>query len=73
SLAGSIISEQAGSDEDAHDCPLFDAATLGASVQSPPFALVPMPGTHVLALWAAFISWQAPFSCHFSSRAPPRI
>lgn len=63
---------QAGSSEEAHSCALLDAAMLGAGIHTRPFQLVPMPGAQVLALWAAFASWQSPFACHFSSRAPPR-
>ncbi|MFL9927382.1 hypothetical protein PQR62_24120 [Herbaspirillum lusitanum] len=55
-----------------HSCVAYDAATLAASVHID-FPLPPlMPGTHVLALWQAFASWDAPFVCHFFSRAPPR-
>ena len=54
-----------------HSCAAFDQATLPALLNTPPYlaALLPAPG--VLALWAAFSSWQQPFSCHFRSRAPP--
>jgi hypothetical protein len=54
-----------------HSCTLFDAAALASSVHTTPFELPPVPNVRVLALWTAFISWQAPFACHFSSRAPP--
>lgn len=64
---------QTGSSEEAHSCALIDAASLGAGIHSRPFQLLPMPGVQVLALWAAFASWQSPFTCHFSSRAPPRF
>lgn len=64
---------QTGSSEEAHSCALIDAASLGAGIHSRPFQLLPMPGVQVLALWAAFASWQSPFACHFSSRAPPRF
>jgi hypothetical protein len=63
---------QTGSSEEAHSCALLDAASLGAGIHSRPFQLLPMPGVQVLALWAAFASWQSPFAFHFSSRAPPR-
>jgi len=55
-----------------HSCAAFDEATLAASVHIAVVTLAVMPGKHVLALWQAFSSWDAPFVCHFSSRAPPR-
>ena len=54
-----------------HSCAAFDAAALGATVNSTPFVVPVLPNLHVLALWIAFCSWEVPFSCHFSSRAPP--
>lgn len=55
-----------------HSCAAFDDATLAATIYSTPATLPPLPGKHLLALWQAFASWDAPFTCHFSSRAPPR-
>lgn len=72
-LADSHIDDHSRSDEDSHACFLFDAAALGASIHSTPFQSLPLPSIQVLALWTAFVSWQSPFTCHFSSRAPPRI
>ncbi|HTN66635.1 MAG TPA: hypothetical protein VL051_10690 [Burkholderiaceae bacterium] len=60
-----------GSDLAHHSCVAFDAATLAAAIYSAPFAAPTLPNLHVLALWIAFASWRAPFSCHFLSRAPP--
>lgn len=59
------------SDQVNHSCAAFDAAAVGSALTGPclPFAIV--PNTHVLALWVAFASWQAPHISHFSSRAPP--
>ena len=54
-----------------HSCAAFDAATLGAAIDSPPFVVPVLPNLHVIASWIAFRSWEAPFRCHFSSRAPP--
>lgn len=69
---GGDADHAAAHDEHHHSCAAYDAATLGASVHFsfPPLPLLPPP--RVLALWQAFASWDAPFICHFSSRAPPR-
>ncbi|MBI1892238.1 MAG: hypothetical protein HYS18_16455 [Burkholderiales bacterium] len=56
-----------------HSCSLLDAATLGNGIHTAPFTLALPINVRVLALWTAFASWSAPFTCHFSSRAPPRI
>lgn len=71
--ASSAFETQTNAGEEAHSCALLDAASLGAGIHSRPFQLLPIPGAQVLALWAAFASWQSPFTCHFSSRAPPRF
>lgn len=55
-----------------HSCLLLDSASLAASLTTPPYNAGLLPGTAVLALWSAFASWDAPFVCYFSSRAPPR-
>ena len=54
-----------------HSCAAFDAAAVGAALTGPCLAVAIVPNTHVLALWVAFASWQAPHISHFSSRAPP--
>jgi hypothetical protein len=54
-----------------HSCLAFDAATVAPAIASWPCSPTVLPGNHVLALWAAFDSWDAPFTPHFSSRAPP--
>jgi hypothetical protein len=54
-----------------HSCAAFDAATLADAVHisSPPALL--LTSTQVLAQWLAFVSWDAPLTHYFSSRAPP--
>ena len=56
-----------------HACAAWDAATLADTVGAIPFIAPILPNAHVLALWTAFASWDAPLLCHFLSRAPPRI
>lgn len=56
-----------------HSCLAFDAAALAATIHSAAFAGPLLPNVHVLALWIAFASWNAPFTCHFLSRAPPAV
>jgi hypothetical protein len=60
--------EQAG-----HSCLAFDAATVGAFLASTPFVVDPARCPAVSAVWLAFISYLAPCTTHFSSRAPPRL
>lgn len=72
-FTNALIDGHADSEAEEHSCLLFDAAALGTTVHSTPFLLVPLPGAQVLALWIAFASWQPPFTCHFSSRAPPGV
>jgi len=61
-----------GHDSDAgHSCAAFDAAAVADAIHLPPFAPPLLAGTRILALWAAFASWDAPPVLHFSSRAPP--
>jgi hypothetical protein len=54
-----------------HSCLSFDAATMADAVHAPPFMPLLQASAHVLSLWAAFLSWDAPPSLCFSSRAPP--
>ena len=54
-----------------HSCVEYDAAAGTTGIHINYRASPLLPGTHVLALWQAFISWDAPFLRHFSSRAPP--
>jgi hypothetical protein len=49
-----------------------DAATVGACLGTAPFVLDVPVHSPVLAAWIAFISYQAPFTAHFSSRGPPQ-
>ncbi|WP_076593205.1 hypothetical protein [Herminiimonas arsenitoxidans] len=56
-----------------HSCTLYDGMALADSAPLLPFAPVLQTSVQVLALWAAYISWDAPLLCHFSSRAPPRV
>jgi hypothetical protein len=54
-----------------HSCAAFDAATVGDLVHLAPFIAPLLTSAHMLASWAAFISWDAPLTRYFSSRAPP--
>jgi hypothetical protein len=56
---------------DHHSCAAFDAATVADTIHLPPFIAPLVSSVRVLALWTAFLSWDAPFSLCFSSRAPP--
>ncbi|MES2934860.1 MAG: hypothetical protein V4805_15385 [Pseudomonadota bacterium] len=55
-----------------HSCTLFDGMALTDSAPALPFIPLLQTSVQVLALWAAHASWDAPFLCHFSSRAPPQ-
>jgi hypothetical protein len=55
-----------------HSCSEYDAAAGAAGIHAGFFSPPLIPGAQVLALWQAFVSWDAPAVCHFSSRAPPR-
>lgn len=55
-----------------HNCLAFDAATVGAFLCTAPFVINVPRHAPVMALWIAFISYLAPFTAHFSSRAPPQ-
>lgn len=64
-------SQNDGYDGKSHSCLTFDAATLADTIgAAPPIALL-LEGTHLLAQWIAFTSWDAPVTHHFLSRAPP--
>jgi hypothetical protein len=65
------IADSSGGNDLNHSCAAFDAATVGDSINSIPFVTPLVTSAHVLALWAAFISWDAPLITCFSSRAPP--
>lgn len=54
-----------------HSCLAYDAATVAPALHTPTCVAGILPGGQVLALWAAFDSWDAPFHPYFSSRAPP--
>lgn len=56
----------------AHSCLAFDAATVGAFLCTSPFVFAMPRHAPVMALWLAFISRIAPFTAHFSTRAPPQ-
>jgi hypothetical protein len=58
-------------DDTGHSCVAFDAAAVADSIHLPPFAAPLLTSARVLALWAAFHSWDAPLVRHFSPRAPP--
>lgn len=55
-----------------HSCLAFDAATVGAFLCTSPFVIDVPRYAPVMAVWLAFISYLAPFTAHFSSRAPPQ-
>ena len=57
--------------EAGHSCVAFDAAAVADAIHLPPFNARLLTGAKVLALWAAYASWDAPLVLHFSSRAPP--
>ena len=54
-----------------HSCLAYDAATVAPALHTPACTAAILPGTQVLAQWAAYDSWDAPFAPYFSSRAPP--
>lgn len=54
-----------------HSCIAFDAAALADSISLAPYLAPLLTSARVLSLWSAFVSWDAPFTSHFSSRAPP--
>lgn len=68
-----VVKAPAGSHHKAiqHSCLAYDAATVAPALNSPSRTAGILPGGHVLAQWAAFDSWDAPFTRNFSSRAPP--
>lgn len=70
----SVQAPQIDSEENTsqHSCIAFDAAALTDSISLAPYSAPLLTGARVLALWAAFTSWDAPFTLHFSSRAPPQ-
>ena len=75
-LSRTVAATQADAHDDAghdlhHSCSLFDAAALASGIPSTLFDLPSAPGVNAPAPWVAFLSWQAPFACFFSSRAPP--
>jgi hypothetical protein len=54
-----------------HSCLAYDAATVSPALHTPACTAAALPAGRVLAQWAAFASWDAPFTPYFSSRAPP--
>ena len=58
-------------DNKSHSCLVFDAATLADTCGAVPSMALLLEGTHLLAQWIAFISWDAPVTHLFQSRAPP--
>lgn len=74
--SGSLaVSMPSGSHQKAlqHSCLAYDAATVAPALPSPACTAGILPGGRVLAQWAAFSSWDAPFTPYFSSRAPPLV
>ncbi|NEX61341.1 hypothetical protein G3574_09640 [Noviherbaspirillum sp. 17J57-3] len=63
---------KSGGDADlSHSCLAFDAAATADALHMPPVLPPLLSSARVLSLWAAFLSWDAPPSLCFSSRAPP--
>lgn len=54
-----------------HSCLAYDAATVSPALHTPSCTTAALPAGRILAQWAAFDSWNAPFTPYFSSRAPP--
>jgi hypothetical protein len=63
--------DDTGDNDAGHSCAAFDAATVGDTLHFLPFIIPLIRSAQVLALWAAFTSWDAPLTTCFSSRAPP--
>ncbi len=60
-----------GHAKSAGSCAAFDAAALGAGLQSPPPPLLPsLPASRPVAL-PLRTGWHRLFTAHFSTRAPP--
>jgi hypothetical protein len=55
----------------AHSCQLFDAATLAIAIHSGFRSFHCQRAAQDWTSPWAMLSWQAPFTSHFSSRAPP--
>lgn len=55
----------------AHACLALDAASVAVFLATTPFKLDVRRDAPVMAAWIAFISYLAPCTPHFSSRAPP--
>jgi hypothetical protein len=71
--AASVVSTDQSPDQNGagHSCLAFDAATVGAALCGTPFTALLSAERPVLQAWIAFISYLAPLTPHFSSRAPP--
>ncbi|GAB3540801.1 hypothetical protein GCM10027343_10430 [Noviherbaspirillum agri] len=69
---GPVEAEGLGDTESRHSCVAFDAAAVADAITLPHFIAPLLASTEVLALWAAFSSWDAPPSRPFCPRAPPR-
>ena len=59
-------------DETSHSCSLYDAATLGATLQTATAGLPLLPTCAILAAAHRFASWNATPYPLFRSRAPPQ-
>lgn len=72
-VSEAVAQGPAGPDQKAlqHSCLAYDAATVAPALHTPGCHLAILPSGRVLAQWAAFTSWNAPFTPYFSSRAPP--
>jgi hypothetical protein len=69
-VSGSDTDQDHG-DSLSHSCLLFDAITLSAALHTAEFGGLKLLAASVPAMNIALLSWEAPFSSHFSSRAPP--
>jgi hypothetical protein len=66
-----VQSQYDGYDHKDHSCITFDAATLADAIGAALVLVLLAAGLHMLAQWIAFISWDAPVTRYFLSRAPP--
>ncbi len=70
---GASASAKSGERSEFHSCAAFDAASVGDVVHFAAFNAGLTSSARVLALWAAFLCWDAPPANFFSSRAPPAV
>jgi hypothetical protein len=61
----------AGTTDATHSCIALDAATLADGMGCAILPVIPLLGSALLLPGPAFLKWDALFSAHFRSRAPP--